>query len=130
MLSGDVAFGIVALTSALVNAKAGTMKLVALTSEKRSPLAPGVPALAELGIPGVDGAVRAGLAGPAGLPPAIVAKVNADVNRILREPMVRERFATLGMEPLGSTPEEYEAFNRKQIADFRNVVTQANIKVE
>ena len=130
VLSGDVAFGIVALTSALVNAKAGTMKLVALTSEKRSPLAPGVPALAELGIPGVDGAVRAGLAGPAGLPPAIVAKVNADMNRILREPLVRERFATLGMEPLGSTPEEYEAFNRKQIADFRNVVTQAGIKVE
>ena len=44
--------------------------------------------------------------------------------------LVRERFATLGMEPLGSTPEEYEAFNRKQIADFRNVVTQAGIKVE
>ena len=130
VLAGDVTFGIVALTSALVNAKAGTMKLVALTSEKRSPLAPGVPALAELGVPGVDGAVRGGLAGPAGLPPAIVAKVNADVNRILREPLVRERFATLGMEPLGTTPEEYDAFNRRQIADFRSVVQQANIKIE
>lgn len=130
VIAGEAAYGIVALTSALGNAKAGTLRLIALTSEKRSVLAPGVPALPELGVTGVDGAVRAGLAGPAGLPAAVVARVNADVNRVLAEPAVRDRFATLGMEPTGSSPEEYDAFNRRTTAQMRAIAQQANIKVE
>ncbi|MEO7402585.1 MAG: tripartite tricarboxylate transporter substrate-binding protein, partial [Burkholderiales bacterium] len=130
VLAGDVAYAIVALNSALAFGRAGTLKLVALTSEKRSALAPGVPALPELGINGVDGAVRAGLAGPAGLPAAIVAKLNVDVNRVLQEPQTRERFASLGMEPLGTTPEEYDAYNKRTMAQVQRVVAQANIKVE
>lgn len=130
VIAGEVAYGIVALPSALANARAGTLRLVALTSESRSALAPGVPALPELGVTGVDGAVRAGLAGPAGLPAAIVAKVNADVNRVLAEPATRERLAALGLEPLGSTPEEYDAFNRRTTAQMRRLVAQAGIKVE
>ncbi len=130
VLGGEVAYGIVALTSALANAKAGTLRLLALTSEKRSPLAPGVPSLAEQGVSGVDGAVRAGLVGPVGLPQAIIARVNADVNRILAEPQIRERFATLGMEPLGTTPEEYDAYNKRMITQVRAIVAQAGIKVE
>ena len=60
----------------------------------------------------------------------MVARVNADVNRVLAEPMVRERFAALGMEPIGSAPDAYDAFNRRTTAQMRAIVTNAGIKVE
>ena len=60
----------------------------------------------------------------------VFAKLNSDVNRILREPATRERFATLGLEPLGTTPQEYEASNKRVAAQVSRIVRQANIKVE
>ena len=130
VVAGDVAYAIVALSSALPFAKGGTLKILGVTTETRTTLAPEVRTLAEQGLPGIDGAVRGGLVGPAGLPESVVAKLNSDVNRILREPATRERFATLGLEPLGTTPQEYEASNKRVAAQVSRIVRQANIKVE
>jgi tripartite-type tricarboxylate transporter receptor subunit TctC len=130
VLGGEVAYAIVALSSAIPFAKGGTLRILAVTTEKRTALAPDLPTLSELGIHGVDGAVRGGLYVPAGTPQSVIAKLNADFNRIVQEPATRERFATLGLEPLGTTPEEYEATNRRVAAQVAKIVAQANIKVE
>ena len=130
VISGEVGYAIVALSSALAFAKAGTLNILAVTAEARTPLAPNVPSLSELGIHGVDGAVRGGLVCPAGTPENVIKKLNADVNRILQEPATRERFIALGLEPLGTTPEEYDATNRRIAAQVARTVAQANIKVE
>ncbi|MSQ72146.1 MAG: tripartite tricarboxylate transporter substrate binding protein [Betaproteobacteria bacterium] len=130
VIGGEVAYAIVALSSALTFAKAGTLKVFAVTTENRTSLAPDVPTIAELGVPGVDGAVRGGLYVPAGTPENIIAKLSVDINRILKEPATRQRFAALGLEALGTTPVEYEAINRKIAAQVVRIVTQANIKVE
>jgi tripartite-type tricarboxylate transporter receptor subunit TctC len=130
VLAGEVAYAVVALSSALPFAKAGTLKLFAVTTENRTSLAPEVPALSELGIQGVDGAVRGGLYGPAGMADRVITKLNTDVNRILGEPATRERFVSLGLETIGTTPEEYEASNRRIAAQVAKIVAQANIKVE
>ena len=130
VIAGDVAYAIVALSSALPFAKGGTLKILGVTTEKRTALAPDIPTLAEQGLPGIDGAVRGGLVGPAGLPESVIAKLNSDVNRILREPATLERFAILGLEPLGTTPQEYEVSNKRVAAQVAKIVRQANIKVE
>jgi tripartite-type tricarboxylate transporter receptor subunit TctC len=130
VLGGEVAYAIVALSSAIPFAKGGTLRIFAVTTEKRTALAPDLPTLSELGIQGVDGAVRGGLYAPAGTPQSVIAKLNADFNRVVQEPATRERFATLGLEPLGTTPEEYEATNRRVAAQIAKIVAQANIKVE
>jgi len=130
MMSGDVPLSIVSLVQVLPFAKAGTMKVLAVTTEKRTPLAPDWPTVAELGVPGFDAAVRAALFAPAATPRSVVAKVNTDVNRILQSAETRERFATLGAEPSGSTPEELDAVIAKLRAKIAQIVEQAKIKAQ
>ena len=130
IISGDVPFGVVSLISALPFVKTGTMKVLAVTTEKRTPLAPDWPTLSELGVQGFDAAVRAALFAPAGTPRAVIAKVNADTNRILQAPDTRERFASLGVEPVGSTPEQLDAAIAKAIGQIAAIVERAKIKVQ
>ncbi len=130
VLAGEVAYAIIALSSALPFARAGTLKVFAVTTEKRTSLAPDVPTLSELGVPGIDGAVRSGLYVPAGTPESVITKLSTEVNRILQEPATRERFMSLGLEALGTTPAEYEATNRRIAAQVAKIVAHANIRVE
>jgi len=81
-------------------------------------------------VQGFDAAVRAALFAPAGTPRAVIAKVNADTNRILQAPDTRERFASLGVEPVGSTPEQLDAAIAKAIGQIAAIVERAKIKVQ
>ena len=130
VLSGDVPLGIVSLVNALPYGKAGTVKVLAVTTDKRTALAPDWPTLDELGVKGFDAAVQAAMFAPAGTSPAIIAKLNADVNQILRLPATRDRFAALGVEPVGSTPEELDATVKRVRARIERIVAQSNIKVQ
>ncbi len=131
VIAGDTQFGIVGLNSALPFVKSGRLKALAVTTEKRTALAPDLPTLAELGVPGIDTAVRVGMYAPAGTPKNVVAKLNAEVNRILQEPSTREQLEKLGAETYGSnTPEQHEAIIRKIAADIAKIVAQANIKLQ
>ena len=89
--------------------KAGRVKVLAVSTIKRSPSAPDVPTVAELGVPGYDFAPEIGLLAPAGTPPAIVARMSQEVAKALKSPEVVQRFAQLDIEPVGSTSAEYAA---------------------
>jgi len=89
-----------------------------------------VPTIAESGLPGFDYNLWVGLFAPAGTPVAVVDKINRDVNRVLREPEVKERMAALGAEPMTMTPAEFDKFMRVEMDDAAKVVKAAAIKVQ
>ncbi len=130
ILSGDVPFGVVSLVQALPLVKGGTAKAIAVTTAKRTNLAPEWPTIAESGVPSFDAAVRAAMFAPAGTPRNVVARLNTEINRILQMQDVRDRFASMGVEPMGSTPEELDALIAKLRAQIERVVERARIKVE
>ena len=131
VISGDAQFGIVALASAMPFVQSGRLKALAVTTEKRTALAPDVPSLAELGVAGIDAAVRVGMYAPAGTPKEVIAKLNAEVNRILQDPGTRQQLANIGADPYGSTtPEEHRAIISRIAAQIAKIVAQSNIKIE
>jgi tripartite-type tricarboxylate transporter receptor subunit TctC len=92
---------------AIPHIKAGKLKLLAVGSPKRSPLFPDVPTLDEIGLKGFDADTVFGFYAPAGTPPAVVARLNQEINRILALPAPRERIAALGGEPAPMTPAQF-----------------------
>jgi tripartite-type tricarboxylate transporter receptor subunit TctC len=131
VIAGDTQFGIVGLNSALPFVKSGRLKALAVTTEKRTSLAPDLPTLAELGVQGLDTAVRVGMYAPAGTPKHVIDKLNAEVNSILKEPATRQKLANLGAEVYGSTtPEQHEAIIKRIAAQIAKIVAQANIRIE
>ena len=130
ILAGEVSFGVVALVQALASSKAGSMKIFAVTTEKRSPLAPELPTVAELGINGFDAAVRSAVFAPAGTPRERVQKISGDLNRILQSAEIREKFAAMGVEAVGTSPEELDAAIAKEAKTIAKIVSQAKIKVQ
>ena len=130
VLAGEVDFGVVALSSVLPLAKAGSVRTLAVMTERRSLLAPDLPTLAEQGLPGIDAAVPAGLHVPAGTPEVIVAKLNRDFNHALQDPVLRERLLSLGLEPLGTTPQEFAARIRRTAAAVQQTVRENRIRLD
>ena len=107
-------------------------RVVALTvsSKERSNLVPDMPTMAESGLPGFDSWTWFGLFGPAGTPQAVVDRVNAEVNRIVTDPAVRERFAQLGFETTGGTPSQFAALVDSETVKWSKVIRDANVKPE
>jgi tripartite-type tricarboxylate transporter receptor subunit TctC len=130
LMGGQVSLMFSSILSALPHAKAGKMKALAVTSARRSSIAPELPTVAESGVPGYDVNPWYGLFAPAGTPRAIVDRINRDVARILAQPDVRQRFATLGAEPAGNTPEQFAAFVNAEIAKWSKVVADSGAKPE
>jgi tripartite-type tricarboxylate transporter receptor subunit TctC len=110
--------------------QSGRLIAIAIASEKRSALLPKVPTMAESGWPSVVATAWNGVVAPAGTPRAIVDQVNAAIGQALRAPDITERFAAIGMEAVGGTPEEFGAFLRAETAKWAKVIKAANIKVE
>jgi tripartite-type tricarboxylate transporter receptor subunit TctC len=111
-------------------AKEGKLKLIAVNSEKRSSLAPDVATVAETRIPGFDFAPTIGFSGPAGLSPAIEAKVAADVAEVLKDPAMQERLHVLGIDAVGGGPQAYVAQVMADRARFEKAVKLAGAKAE
>jgi len=107
-------------------------RVVALTvsSKERSNLVPDMPTMAESGLPGFDSWTWFGLFGPAGLPPAVAERLNAEVNRIVTDPAIRERFAQLGFETSGGTPAQFSAVVEHESAKWSKVIQDAHVKPE
>lgn len=108
----------------------GKLKLLAVNSAKRSPLAPELPTIAELAIPGFDFAPTIGFSGPAGIPPAIAAKIGADVAAVVHDPALKDHMDKLGIEPEGLGPKEYAAQVIAERARFEKAVKAAGAKVD
>lgn len=110
--------------------KAGKLRALAITSEKRSPLLPEVPTVAEQGFPDFSVSVWYGFAAPAGTPPEIVDKVNAEINKILAMPDVKKTFTDAGVETLGGSVQDFDKFFKAQSARWGKVIKEANITAD
>jgi tripartite-type tricarboxylate transporter receptor subunit TctC len=109
-------------------AKAGAIKILAVSTARRSPYLPDVPTLQESGID-VEADAWNGLIAPGGTPKSIAEKISKDVSGIIRQPDVRERLATQLMEPVGSSPDELRARIDAEIARWAPVIRAANVKI-
>ena len=114
----------------LPHVRSGKLRAIALTSAKRTTAAPEIPTFAESGVPGYEHEPWNGMFAPAKMPRPVVAKLNAEVVRILRAPEVKKIFEHEGAEPVGNTPEEFGAVIKSEIAKWAKVIKTAGIKAE
>jgi len=128
LISGNVALTIVDPPPATGPLKAGTIRALAVTSPKRHPSWPDVPTMAEAGVPDMEVPVWTAFFAPAKTPPAIVAKLQQEVARVVQTPEVRQRFAQMGLDPVGGTSEELGARVRRDIDKWSAVAKAANIR--
>jgi tripartite-type tricarboxylate transporter receptor subunit TctC len=103
---------------------------LATTGSARSPVYPDVATVAESGLPGFDVDLWIGVYGPAGLPPAVLAKLNGELNKVLQHPELKAAFARIGISPRGTTPEEGTAFTRAEYEKWKKVIVDGKIKPE
>lgn len=130
----DVVAGQVSMTFDLATVephiRTGKLRPIAVANAKRSSVFPDVPTIAESGVPGYEVSAWYGLFAPAGTPPAIVRKLNAEVVSALKDPALLQRLKALGAEPAGSTPDELQRFVRSEYDKWGKVVRQAGIRLD
>ncbi len=130
VIANDVPVALVSLIQAIPFRGTDKVRVLAVTTGKRTPLAPEWPTVSELAVPGFDLAVQTALFAPGGTPRAIVDKINADAMQVLQAAGMRERLGSLGVEPAGSTPAALAALIRSMRAQIQRVVDHAGIKVQ
>jgi tripartite-type tricarboxylate transporter receptor subunit TctC len=130
VLAGDIPMSINPLPEVVGQLDGGFVRAIAVTTATRSKAMPDVPTVAESGVPGYETSVWWGFLGPAGMAPELVAKINADLLTSLKDPAVLATFDKLGATPVGSSPQEFEAFMRAEAAKWGPVLKQANIRIE
>jgi tripartite-type tricarboxylate transporter receptor subunit TctC len=113
----------------LPHVKAGRIRGLGVTSLKRSPAIPELPAIAEA-VPGFEVTAWGGVVVPVGVPKTIVARLNAGINQVLASPALKEKYFAIGYELVGGTPEQFDAFVRKEIAKWADVVKRSGAKVD
>lgn len=130
LLGGHVQMLFGSMPSALPHIKSGAVRALVVTAPKRSAAAPDIPSTSEAGLPGFDVSTGFGLFAPAKTPRPVINKLHDEVVKVLKIPEVRNRLAGQGAEPVGSTPEEYDAFVRTESAKWQKVCKEAGIKPE
>ncbi|MGQ0750904.1 MAG: Bug family tripartite tricarboxylate transporter substrate binding protein [Betaproteobacteria bacterium] len=128
LIAGETQAAFLSTTTISVQAKAGKVRPLAVLSEKRFPAAPDIPSAGESGFAGLDSSVWFGLFAPAKTPKAIVTRVNRDVVEILQAPEAKAALLKQGAESVPTSPEEFGAFLRKEIAKWSKVIKEAGIK--
>ena len=108
--------------------KAGRLRGIAVTSAKRSSYMPETPHGRGAGLPGVRRKLLAGADGPGGMPPAVVARINGEVNKAMQAAEVREQFIAQGAEPAGGTQQQFVDLVKREIKEWADVVRKVGIK--
>jgi tripartite-type tricarboxylate transporter receptor subunit TctC len=130
LMSGTVQLIADPMVSSLPLAKAGNIKALAITSLKRIAIAPEIPTVAESGMKALDFASWYGMWAPKGLPADLVMKIQFEVAKVVERPDVKEQFALLGFEPIGSTPDSFAKYIREEMMKYEQIVKDANIQTE
>ena len=130
IMGGHVMMAFDSLQATLPHVKAGKLKALGIAAEKRSPIAAEIPTMLEAGGPAMSVASWYALLAPAGTPREIIVKLHAEVVKALALPDLRERYLSTGIEPIGSTPDQFTAEIREDIARWAKVVRAANIRAE
>ena len=129
LVSGKVDVLLDSLPSGLPHVRQGRLRALGITSLKRSPLLPDLPAISET-VPGYESVTWFGVYGPKGLPADVVAKVNAGINQALREADVKDRLAQLGIDPVGGTPQQFAAMTDADRAKWKKIITDRKLTME
>lgn len=131
VIGGQVMMNLPILAAALPNIRAGRLKALAVTGAKRAAAAPEIPTMAESGrLPGYEAVQWQGLVAPAGTPAEVVARVNRELNRALQLPDVKERIGNLGVDIAPTTPEQFTADIRKDIAKWSGLIKTLGIRLD
>jgi tripartite-type tricarboxylate transporter receptor subunit TctC len=130
LLAGEVDVAVVPLATSVQNIKAGRIKALAVTGARRIVSLPDVPTVAESGVPGFDSTSWQGLFAPSGTPRDIVLRLQRETAKALNAPEVRERLMGLGGQIVASTPEEFEAKFRADLAMFARIIREARIPLQ
>jgi tripartite-type tricarboxylate transporter receptor subunit TctC len=130
LIAGHVQIIFESLNSIAPHARSGKVRALAVSGARRSPGFPDLPTIAEAGVPGYEAGTWTGIIAPAGLPPAILGKLNAAVNEAIRSQLFKDRFATIGDEPAGGTPEEFADTIRRDSARWAEVVRRSGAKID
>jgi tripartite-type tricarboxylate transporter receptor subunit TctC len=119
-----------AITTMAAQVRAGKVRALATTGKARSSITPDVPTVAEAGVPGYEATIWLGLMAPAGTPRPILEKLNAEVNKVLAKPDVKESWTKQGAEPMGMTIDEFDKFLRADIVKWEKIVRISGAKVD
>lgn len=129
VMSGTVNVALPTAVAVMPHIKSGRLRGIAVTSSKRLPSLPDMPTVAET-LAGFEAVSWGGVMAPAGTPPEIIARLNAEINRILKMPDVAEKLQALGAEIVGSTAEEFSAYVKSEINKWGKVARDNNIKLD
>ncbi|MET3497107.1 Bug family tripartite tricarboxylate transporter substrate binding protein [Variovorax boronicumulans] len=130
VMGGQVPCMFLDLASGLSIMQSNKVRVLAIGSGARSRLLPNVPTLAEVGVPNTEVFAFQGILGPAGLPAAVVSKLNADLNKAFGAPAVQKRFEDFGMEAMPGTPAQFAALSRAESKRWGPIIKQAGIKLD
>jgi tripartite-type tricarboxylate transporter receptor subunit TctC len=130
MLGGEIDAMFDSMPAPLTHIKAGKIRALAVTGPKRLMALPDVPTLSEQGVPGVDVHFWWGIVGPAGLPKAVIAKLNAEIARALADPELKATFAKWDIEPTPGTAEAFGAYIAQESMRWKEFVAKSNLKLE
>ena len=130
LVGNQIPVAVVDLTSARSFIRAGRIRALGVTSAQRTQLAPDIPALAEVGLPGFDVTSWFGVVAPAGTPADIVAFLNAELIAVLKAPEMREKLAAAGLEPVPGTSDDFAALIRSEIQKYAKLIRSSGIRIE
>ena len=130
LLGGQVSLMFDTPAAGLPHIRAGKLKALAVTSAKRTAIAPDIPTIAESGVPGYEALSWFAMYGPAKMPKEIVTRINTEVVKVLHLPEIQKRFADLGAEPVGNSPEEFAAYLKSEMAKWAKVVKDCGARLD
>jgi len=130
VMGGSVTMTFDNITTAWTLAKSGKLRALGVTTAKRSPAAPDVPTIAEAGVIGYEIGSWQGVFAPAGTPPAIIARLNSEMVKIINMPDVKEKLLFLGAEPVGNSSEEFTVFVKAEVVKWGDVVKKSGARVD
>jgi tripartite-type tricarboxylate transporter receptor subunit TctC len=128
LLAGQIPLMFANLSAVMGNLQGGTLRALAVTSAERSPSAPNIPTVAESALPGFDAETWFGIVAPPGTPQAIKDKLNAAARKALTSDDTKKRYLDLGMVPRTSSPTEFDAYIKAEVAKWANVIKEANVQ--
>ncbi|MBI3042680.1 MAG: tripartite tricarboxylate transporter substrate binding protein [Betaproteobacteria bacterium] len=130
LLGGQIPMMFITIPPALPHAKAGKVRVLAVSSAKRSPVLPNVPTVAESGVPGFDFNEWQAILAPRGTPRNVIARLNGEINKALAQPDVKERMSTLGAATVGGTPEQLTTHVAAELKRWSTVIKKSGIGVQ
>ncbi len=130
LIAGQTSLSFLNLPTAINIARTGKLRALATTGAKRAGAAPELPTVAESGVPGFEVTTMYGISAPAKTPRVIIDRLHGEIVRALNSPDLRGKLIEAGADPVGSTPEEYTAFIKSEIAKWAKVINAAGIKGE